>query len=80
MDANITYDVRIYKTYVWQGKKVTTYTVRWKTGQVAPWKEPFRTSAQAESFRSAIMSAAKSGEAFASTPGARFHGAGRKAA
>jgi hypothetical protein len=64
MDANITYDVRIYKTSVYKGKKVTAYTVRWKTGDVAPWKERFRTSAQAESFRSALMSAAKSGEAF----------------
>jgi hypothetical protein len=64
MDVNITYDVRLYKTDVWHGKKVTTYTVRWKTGNVAPWKEPFRTTAQAESFRSALMTAARSGEAF----------------
>jgi integrase len=64
MDANITYDVRIWKTSVYRGKKVTTYTVRWVTGNVRPWGEPFRTSAQAESFRSALMSAAKTGEAF----------------
>ena len=64
MDANTTYDVRLYKTEVWRGKKVTTYTVRWKTGSAAPWKSPFRTSAQAESFRSALMSAARTGEAF----------------
>jgi integrase len=64
MDANITYDVRIWKTSVYRGKKVTTYTVRWVTGNVSPWNEPFRTSAQAESFRSALMSAAKTGEAF----------------
>ncbi len=64
MDVNITYDVRLYKTDVYRGKKVTTFTVRWKTGNAAPWKEPFRASAQAESFRSALMSAARSGEAF----------------
>ena len=64
MDANITYDVRIWKTSVYRGKKVTAYTVRWKTGDVTPWKERFRTSAQAESFRSALLSAAKTGEAF----------------
>jgi hypothetical protein len=43
---------------------VTTYTVRWTTGEAPPWKEPFRTSAQAESFRSALVTAARSGEAF----------------
>ena len=29
---NITYDVRIWKTEIYKGAKVTTYTVRWKTG------------------------------------------------
>ena len=64
MDANITYTVRFWRTSVYKGKKVTTYTVRWTTGDAQPWKEPFRTSAQADSFRSALMSAARSGEAF----------------
>ena len=40
---NITYDVRIWKTEVYKGAKVTTYKVRWKTGDAPPWKEPFRT-------------------------------------
>jgi hypothetical protein len=64
MDANITYIVRFWRTGVYKGKKVTTYTVRWTTGDAPPWKEPFRTTAQAESFRSALMTAARSGEAF----------------
>ena len=29
---NITYNVRIWKTDIYKGAKVTTYKVRWKTG------------------------------------------------
>ena len=29
---DITYNVRIYKTEVYKGAKVTTYWVRWRTG------------------------------------------------
>jgi hypothetical protein len=58
-----TYDVRIYKMETYRGKKVTTYTVRWKTGP-KHWKEPFRKRAQAVSFESDIRSAARKGEAF----------------
>ena len=65
---NITYDVRIWKTEIYKGAKVTTYTVRWKTGTEA-WKEPFRHSAQAESFRSSLLTAARKGEAFDMTTG-----------
>ncbi|WP_068920876.1 tyrosine-type recombinase/integrase [Planobispora rosea] len=65
---NITYDVRVYKTEVYKGTKVTTYTARWKTGN-KPWKKPFRNSAQAESFRSDLVSAARKGEAFSLTTG-----------
>jgi integrase len=57
------YDVRIYKSEVWKGKRTTTYYVRWKTGARA-WKEPFKTRALADSFRSDLMSAARKGEAF----------------
>ena len=56
---DITYNVRIWKTEVYKGAKVTTYKVRWKTGDAHPWKEPFRNSAQAESFRSALVTAAR---------------------
>ena len=38
--------------------------MRWKTGDVPPWKQPFRNSAQAESFRSELVAAARKGEAF----------------
>jgi integrase len=58
-----TYDVRIHKTEVWEGKKTTTYYVRWKVGS-RPWKEPFKTRALADSFRSDLMSASRRGEAF----------------
>ncbi len=61
---DITYDVRVHKTEVYKGKKVTTYTVRWKVAR-KPWKEPFRNSAQADSFRSSLLTAARKGEAFA---------------
>ncbi|MGH3380743.1 MAG: tyrosine-type recombinase/integrase [Actinoallomurus sp.] len=63
-----TYDVRVYKTDVYKGKKVTTYYVRWKTGDKR-WKEPFRKAAQADSFRSSLMTAARKGEAFSLSTG-----------
>jgi integrase len=65
---DITYDVRVYKTDIYKGKAVTTYWVRWKCGGER-YKEPFRNSAQANSFRSKLLSAAKEGEAFSITTG-----------
>jgi integrase len=65
---NITYDVRIWKTEIYKGAKVTTYTVRWKTGS-RPRKQPFRTKAQAASFEAELRSAARKGEAFDITTG-----------
>ncbi|MFC5754157.1 tyrosine-type recombinase/integrase [Actinomadura rugatobispora] len=61
--STITYDVRIYKTEVYKGKRVTTYTVRWKVGR-RTWKEPFRRKAQADSFLAELRSAANKGQAF----------------
>lgn len=58
-----TYDVRIHKTEVWQGKQTTTYYVRWKVG-ARPWKAPFKTRALADSFRSELVSASRKGDAF----------------
>ncbi|GAA3618453.1 tyrosine-type recombinase/integrase [Kineosporia mesophila] len=58
-----TYDVRIWKIDVYRGTRVTTYRVLWAVAG-RRWKEPFRTSALAESFRSDLMSAARKGEAF----------------
>ena len=65
---NITYDVRIWKTEIYKGAKVTTHAVRWKTGP-RPWKQPFRTKAQAASFEAELRSAARKGEAFDITTG-----------
>ncbi|HEU5026214.1 MAG TPA: tyrosine-type recombinase/integrase [Spirillospora sp.] len=65
---NITYNVRIYKMEVYNGKKVTTYTVRWKVGP-EQWKEPFRKRPQAISFESELRAAANKGEAFDVTTG-----------
>jgi integrase len=63
MDGDRTYDVRVYRTEVYKGSRVTTYKVRWKvSGKL--WKEGFRTAAQADSFRSSLMVAARKGEAF----------------
>jgi integrase len=63
-----TYNVRVYKTAVYKGTKVTTYYVRWKVDN-REWKEPFRTGAQADSFRSELLAAARKGEAFGKETG-----------
>ena len=63
MIEGTTYDVRVYRTEVYKGSEVTTYWVRWKVG-ARLWKEAFRKAAQADSFRSALMTAARKGEAF----------------
>ena len=63
MPEVISYDARVYKTEVYRGSRVTTYKVRWKVGGRLR-KEAFRTAAQADSFRSALLTAARKGEAF----------------
>ena len=68
MGDGTTYDARIYRTEVYKGAEVTTYKVRWKVGGRL-WKEGFRTAAQADSFRSALLTAARKGEAFSMTTG-----------
>jgi site-specific recombinase XerC len=68
MDDGTTYDVRVYRTEVYKGARVTTYKVRWKTGHRA-WKEGFRNAALADSFRSSLLTAARKGEAFSLTTG-----------
>ena len=58
-----TFDVRIHQTEVYNGAKTTTYWVRWRVaGQ--RFKEPFKQKALADSFLSALTSAARKGEAF----------------
>ena len=63
MTEDTTYDVRVYRTEVYKGAKVTTYKVRWKTAHRL-WKEGFRNAAHADSFRSSLLIAARKGEAF----------------
>jgi hypothetical protein len=63
-----TFDARVYRTEVYKGRRVTTHWVRWKVG-ARLWKEPFRTAAQADSFRSALLTAARKGEAFSIATG-----------
>jgi len=68
MSGGTTYDARVYHTEVYKGKEVTTYHVRWKVGGKL-WREGFRTAAQADSFRSALLTAARKGEAFSLATG-----------
>src|SRR5437879_4875582 len=60
---NTTYNVRIYATDVYKGARTTTYWVRWKVAG-EPFKEPFKTSGLAKSFKSNLVKAASEGEAF----------------
>ncbi len=58
-----TYRVSIWKTEIYQGKRTTTYYVRW-TLDGKPWREVFKGKALAEGFRSDLVAAARKGEAF----------------
>lgn len=58
-----TYDVRIWSTETYEGKRGNTYYVRWSVGG-KPRKEPFKTKALADGFRSELVSGARKGEAF----------------
>jgi site-specific recombinase XerC len=68
MDDGTTYDVRVYRTEVYKGTKVTSYRVRWKAGHRL-WREGFRNAALADSFRSSLLTAARKGEAFSLSTG-----------
>ena len=67
-DDGTTFNVRVYRTEVYKGAEVTTYKVRWKVG-ARLWKEGFRNAAQADSFRSALLTAARKGDAFSLATG-----------
>ena len=58
-----TFDVRIWKTSHYKGTRTSTYWVRWAVAGHRK-KEPFKTDALAESFRSQLVIAARKGEAF----------------
>ncbi len=77
MSGGTTYDARVYQTEVYKGTAVRSYYVRWKVGGKL-WREGFRTAAQADSFRSALLTAARRGEAFGLPPAGRQHGNGRR--
>ena len=68
MQEEFSFDARVYRTEVYKGSEVTTYWVRWKvSGKL--WREGFRTAALADSFRSALLTAARKGEAFSLATG-----------
>lgn len=58
-----TYNVRIWAIEIYKGKRAVTYWVRWSVAGTAR-KEPFRTQALADSFRSDLLAPARKGEAF----------------
>jgi len=61
--SDLTYDVKIWTTRVYQGKRGNKYVVRWEVAN----KERARahlTKKLAESFRSSLLSAARQGHAF----------------
>lgn len=57
------YGVRVWSTRRYQGKRKTTYYVRWSVAGGARQK-PFQSEALADSFRSDLVVAARRGEAF----------------
>lgn len=68
MGDDLTFEVRVYKVYVYVGRRGKTYTVRWKVGPDVRSKV-FAVSAQAEAFRSNLLSATRMGEAFSRQTG-----------
>lgn len=67
-ERETTYDVRVWKTDVYKGTRITSYTVRWAVAG-RRWKEPHRSAALAETFRSELLTAMRRGEAFDVTTG-----------
>ncbi|SPT59243.1 tyrosine-type recombinase/integrase [Actinomadura madurae] len=65
-----TYNVRVFALEERRNKagKVTSYRVEWRTGQER-WKESFKGLAQADAFRSALVTAARNGEPFSLATG-----------
>lgn len=57
------YDVRIWKTEVYSGQRRSTHTVRWSVAGRS-WRQPHKTAALADAFRSDLVSASRRGEAF----------------
>src|SRR5688500_7843751 len=57
------FKVKIWKTDVYEGKRGNTYYVRWEV-EKKRFKEPYKSAGLADSFRSQLVAAAKSGDAF----------------
>lgn len=68
MKRELTYDVRVFKTYVYSGKRGKSYTVRWRLDQDTKSKV-FRRAVQAETYRGELQAAARKGEAFSLVTG-----------
>lgn len=62
------FNVRFWKTEVYKGKRTTTYWVVWLVAG-EKFKEPFKTSALADSYRSKLVTAARNGEGFDTVTG-----------
>ncbi|MFF4198991.1 tyrosine-type recombinase/integrase [Nonomuraea sp. NPDC001831] len=67
---DITYNVRVYaiETRRNAAGKVTSYRVAWQT-TTKTWKRTFKLAAQADTFRGALLTAARNGEAFSTLTG-----------
>jgi integrase len=63
-----TYDVRVYKSDIYRGARVSSHRVRWKTAG-KNWSRTFRNKAQADVFRGELLAAARKGEAFSQETG-----------
>jgi integrase len=66
--TEVSYEVRIWATRLYKGSTTTTHYVRWKVAS-RPFQQGYKTAALAESFRSQLVTAARSGEAFSTTTG-----------
>ncbi|WP_019630217.1 tyrosine-type recombinase/integrase [Actinomadura atramentaria] len=67
---NTTYNVRVFAIEERRNKAgaVTSYRVAWRT-DAEVWKRSFKRSAQADAFRSSLVTAARQGEAFSLSTG-----------
>lgn len=68
--SDTTFNVRVYKTEKRKNAKgaVTSHRVLWQTAGLM-WKRPFQKEAQADAFRSKLVTAARNGEPFSLATG-----------
>ncbi|WP_030452042.1 tyrosine-type recombinase/integrase [Herbidospora cretacea] len=69
--TDTTYKVRVFKTEVRKNLagKATSYRVQWQTDGRKIWRKSFPLAAQAETYRSSLITAARNGEAFSLVTG-----------